>query len=183
MKRSKSLQLVVMASTAATLAGCSDGPQSDGYMYTSERNCVARKEFTNPECKRIFSAGWKTHEKSGPQYTNISLCREQHGTSGCYKIKDSNFSRYTPSPSGYFVGLTPQNLSLEDRTRPIYSDKKRRNYYSPGGFYVYSGKGNTWRTSEKAITTKPRPAKVQTRTTIASRKGFGGRSSRFRSGG
>lgn len=174
MKRSKSIRLVVVASTAVALAGCSGEPQSDGKVYTSEQDCVVQKHLTDAECKQIIDEGKNIHLTSGPRYDSYDLCRNEHGRDNCNSVDGARV--YAPSPAGYFLAAAPLSSLLTSRVRPVYPGKKKRTYYTSGGYFVSYHGGNQWRTADKAIASTPKPAKVQTRTTVASRKGFGGRS-------
>ena len=177
MKRSKSIKLVVMASSAAALAGCSDEPQIEGTVYKDENHCVSLNVLSADECKTVMTKGWEIHQKSGPRYSSASLCNSEHSDNTCYKQEENSRAYYTPLPAGYFLAAAAVNAATQSSVRPIYSDKKGRGYYTSGGYFVSRHSGQSWSTSDKAIKTTPKPAKLQTRTSVASRKGFGGRSS------
>lgn len=182
MKRSKSIKLVVMASSAAVLAGCSEEPQTEGTVYKDENQCMTMGVLSDDECKTIITQGWEIHKKSGPKYDSAYLCNQEHAGHNCYRQEENSQSYYTPFPAGYFLAMAGANAAIQSLVRPIYSDTKGRGYYTSGGYFVLRHSGNHWSTADKAIKTTPKPAKLQTRTSVASRKGFGGRS-RFSFGG
>ncbi|GAB2186085.1 DUF1190 domain-containing protein [Roseibium sp. LAB1] len=188
MKRSKSIKLVVMATTTVTIAGCSDEPTVDGRVYKTEAECIADNYVPDEVCVEAITAGKSIHQTSGPRYNTVNLCSEQHGNNVCAQDSAADGSSYyTPFPAGYFLAgaLTGAvtNQLLQSNVRPVYPERGSRRYYTSGGYYVGSYGGGSWRTYDDAVKTPPKPAKVQTRTSVASRGGFGSRSSSgFRGG-
>lgn len=181
MKRSKSIKLMVMATTTVTLAGCSDEPNLDGKVFVSERECIADNFMSDELCKEAIETGKTLHKTTGPRYDTLQLCSEQHGNAACLYNSDAGSSFYAPSPSGYFLAGTlagaAANSLFSNNVRPIYPSRGRKGYYTSGGYYVGNYGGTSWRTYDDAVKTTPKPAKVQTRTSVASRGGFGSRSS------
>ncbi len=105
MKRSKSIKLVVMATTTVTIAGCSDEPTLDGRVYKTEAECVADSYVPDEVCVEAITAGKSIHKASGPRYDTVNLCNEQHGNNVCaYDSATDGSSYYTPFPAGYFPG-------------------------------------------------------------------------------
>ncbi|WP_298818947.1 DUF1190 domain-containing protein [uncultured Roseibium sp.] len=190
MKRSKSIKLVVMATTSVTLASCSDEPDLEGRVYKTEEECVTDSFVPDEVCTQVISAGKQIHQTSGPRYNTVNLCDEQHGNNSCLYESASGSDFYSPQPSGYFVtgalaGLTGAVASqaLMNNVRPVYPERGSRRYYTSGGYYVGSYGGGSWRTYNDAVKTPPKAARVQTRTSVASRGGFGSRSSSGSRGG
>ncbi|MEM5581451.1 MULTISPECIES: DUF1190 domain-containing protein [unclassified Roseibium] len=186
MKRSKSIKLVVMATTTVTLAGCADEPDLEGRVYKTEAECIADDYVPDEVCAAALQAGKATHETSGPRYKTITLCSEQHGNA-CLQETSSAGPYYTPSPSGYFLAGTlagaVASQVIGNNVRPVYSSRGQKGFYTSGGYYVGNYGGSSWRTYNDAVKTPPKPAKVQTRTSVASRGGFGSRSSFSSRGG
>jgi uncharacterized protein YgiB involved in biofilm formation len=181
MKRSKSIKLVVMATTTVTLAGCSQEPDLDGRVYKTEAECIADNYLADESCANVIQTGEQLHTTSGPRYNSMSLCTEQHGTNSCTTASTNGTSFFTPFAVGYFVANAANGSLMRSSIRPIYPERGSRRYYTSGGYYVGSYDGG-WRTYNDAVKTPPKPAKVQTRTSVASRGGFGGRSRSSRGG-
>jgi len=187
MKRSKSIKLVVMATTTVSLAGCSQEPDLDGQVYRTEAECIAGDFVPDEVCAEALSVGKQIHDSTGPRYNTVNLCVDQHGNNVCLYDQSNEGSYYTPTPVGYFLtgalagGATSQ--LLRDNVRPVYSERGSRRYYTSHGYYVGNYGGTGWRTYSDAVKTTPKPAKVQTRTSVASRGGFGSRSSFSSRGG
>lgn len=174
MKRSGPLKLVLLATTAVILSGCGEDP-SEGEAYTSVEQCISLGNFTEAECNDAFEAALAQHEESSPRYDSRSLCEQEHGIGNCNPPRNGY---YAPSMNGFFLGYLVGNMTSDwaYRSRPIYTS-------SSGGLYTSSGyrlyrNSSTGRVevNNKAMTTAPRPARVQTRTSVAARGGFGLRS-------
>jgi uncharacterized protein YgiB involved in biofilm formation len=183
MKRSKSIKLVVMATTTVTLAGCSQEPDLDGRVYKTEAECVADDYLVDGICAEVIQTGEQVHNSSGPRYNSMSLCTEQHGNNACTTANSNGTSFFTPFALGYFVASAANNGLIRSSVRPLYPERGSKRYYTSGGYYVGSYGGGSWRTYNDAVKSPPKPAKVQTRTSIASRGGFGSRSSSGSRGG
>lgn len=187
MKRSKSIKLVVMATTTVTLAGCSDEPDLEGRIYKTEAECIAGDYVSDDVCAEALRAGKLTHETSGPRYDTVTLCAEQHGNTACLLESSGTQSYYAPSPAGYFLAGTlagaVASQAIGNNVRPVYSSRGQKGFYTGGGYYVGRYGNGSWRTYNDAVKTPPKPARVQTRTSVASRGGFGSRSSFSSRGG
>lgn len=190
MKRSKSIKLVVMATTTVSLAGCSDEPNLEGKVYKTEADCIAGDYVPDEVCPALMKAGQEVNASSGPRYDSAALCAEQHGNNSCLYDTSNQGSYYAPQPAGYFVsgdltGLTAAvaSAALINNIRPLYPERGSRRYYTSHGYYVGNYGGTSWRTYDDAVKTTPKPARVQTRTSVASRGGFGSRSSSGSRGG
>lgn len=176
MRRSTSLKLVLMASSAVAVSGCDlfEGPQTEGKAYRTVENCINDGLFTSSECQAAYQDAVKLHANSAPRYNSHSLCQEQHGIGNC----EMRSSFWTPFMTAYFVSSLIDNASRrDDRTRPLYIS-------SGGGFYTSDGHvlrldrdSGINRLSQNTYKSRPKVAKVQTRTTVAARGGFGSRSS------
>lgn len=187
MKRSRSMKLVLMATTAVLLAGCESEPQVEVQSYASLKSCLSSGDYTQAECLEAYEVALDYHDKSAPRYDSFQLCVEQHGPNACGRSVDGG-DYFTPFLMGYMVSSALDDIGDYDRRRR-YEHIVRPTYRtSSGGIATSSGytiKKNRDGKYEapKSATAKPKPAKVQTRTSVVSRGGFGGRSSSSSRGG
>ncbi|WP_282095617.1 DUF1190 domain-containing protein [Epibacterium ulvae] len=180
MKRSKSVTLVAMAGAAVSLSACDPVPDSEGAVYTSEYRCIQGDFVPDADCAPLFAKGKEIHESTAPRYATRNLCEDQHGFGQC----ESAHNYVSPRPYGYLIAGSLATIALGDAVRPVYPDRKRRGYYMTGGSYIHFGSGRSARYSSSEFkrfnADVPRAVpKVQTRTTVASRNGFGSRSGSF----
>jgi uncharacterized protein YgiB involved in biofilm formation len=181
MKRSKSIKLLTMASATLALTACQEEVDTEGELYRSVLECENADLVPNEDCEPLLEEGRRIHANTAPRYNSASLCDQEHGPGECKYQSGSDPSYYAPSPYGYLVVGALAGGAVGDLVRPIYRTKDRRGYYSTGGGYVsYLGNGR-YGTNQKSIrqynprVTQVTP-KIQTRTTVASRGGFGSRS-------
>lgn len=180
MKRSGPLNLMLMATTAVVVAGCDD-PQVEGNYYKTVEQCISSGAFAEVECREAFVAGRKIDKDSAPRYVSRQLCEREHGLSDCdQRTGTTGTSTYfTPLVSGYFIGqaLSGGTNTWNNRVRPVYpSATQRGSYTSGGGTLYYNSSTRRYSLPQQDLSKPPAPAKVQTRTSVASRGGFGSRS-------
>ncbi|WP_041768724.1 DUF1190 domain-containing protein [Pseudovibrio sp. FO-BEG1] len=184
MKRSGPLKLVVMATAGISLAACdSVEEKADGKVFSDKQHCVSSEQYDINQCNVAFTVGEEINKMSAPRYNSQRLCEEQHGTLNCKAIfGDSSgpASYFVPFVAGYFIADATQKLTdWNYRVRPVYFDHKERNFYTSNGYLLDLGNSKRpARLNKKSTKKLPKVAKVQTRTSVASRGGFGSRSGR-----
>lgn len=184
MKRSGPLKLVVMATAGVSLAACdSVEEKAKGQVFVDKEQCVSAEQYSVNECTAAFKIGKEVDKTSAPRYSTNRLCEDQHGRYACVPAhgNGTSYSSYfVPLAAGYFIANASQGLSdWQYRVRPIYPDRNRRHFYTSGGYLLdMASNSRTARIPKKATTKLSKPPKVQTRTSVASRGGFGSRSGR-----
>lgn len=179
MRRSSSIKLVLMASTAVGLTACGQEPVQ-GEVYRTVEACIAGQIFTPAACDQSFEVVQTLHTQSAPRYNSQTLCEEQHGVGNCNQPASSNsMTGWRPFIAGYFVSsFLRDGGTWGNRARPLYAST-RGGAYTPGGYPLRrDASTGAYQISQRAMTTKPVAAKLQTRTTMAARGGFGSRASR-----
>ncbi|KZK92446.1 MULTISPECIES: DUF1190 domain-containing protein [unclassified Pseudovibrio] len=184
MKRSGPLKLVIMATAGVSLAACDKFEEkADGQVFVDQEQCVSAEQYSVNECTAAFKVAKDADNASAPRYNTNRLCEDQHGRYACvpaYGTGTSYSSYFVPIAAGYFIANAAQGLSdWKYRVRPVYPDRNRRHFYTSGGYLLdMSSSNRSARIPKKATAKLPKPPKVQTRTSIASRGGFGSRSGR-----
>jgi len=196
MKRSRRLSLTtLMAAGGVSLVACGDnpadnvrienpGPSVDAWTYQSLQECKDKNEVPDDACVTAQTAAL-ADEKKGPQYDEKATCEEVYGPGQCVPrgASSGSGSIWGPLVTGFVVG---QMMNGGWGGRGYYRD------WRDGGFYTSSG-GRVWTDYSTGRTRlgsrgfdPPEvlgPQKVQTRASVISRGGFGGRmSSRSYSG-
>jgi uncharacterized protein YgiB involved in biofilm formation len=181
MKRSRSVRLALMATTAVAVTACDD-PQNEAEIpvtfYRSVEECVAEGKFTETYCTQALEEAQKEHEASAPRYSNQELCEEQFGADMCQPRQQAGGgSFWTPFLVGYVVSDVVDRMTGRRglHSGPIYYGGGRagRGYYTPTGDRLRtSPQGVTL--PRRSVEAAPPPARVQNRTTVISRGGFGG---------
>ena len=184
MKRSKALKLVTMATAAVALTSCKETIDTEGQVFSSVAQCERSDIVSDADCDPLMQEGYKIHEATAPRYSDRYLCERDHGTENCDRETEGTKAYYSPSPIGYFLTGALVGSAVSNIVRPVYRERDKKRYYMPGGGTVrYLGNGlyGTGSGSVKKYAHNPARVspKVQTRTTMASRTGFGGRSFSF----
>ncbi len=184
MKRSRSVKLLTMASATLALTACEEKIDTEGEIYKTEAECRSSAFVPDPDCAPLLAEGVRIHDATAPRYNEMSLCESEHGITDCSAESSDGLLHYSPSPLGYLVTGAIAGQLVSDLVRPVYREKDRRRYYTTGGGYVRymdNGRYGTTRTNINQYNPKvvKAPPRVQTRTTVASRSGFGSRSGTF----
>lgn len=197
-KRSNSLKLTTMlaSATALTLAGCDDpgpspqagwdpnrGEQVEALSYKTLEECKEAKEVTAQQCETSFAAAKADDEKNAPRYDQRATCEEVYGAGNCVpRSQQGGGSFFTPLLAGFVIG---QMLDGGGNRYYRGTGMYRRDDENGGGYYsTYGGRlGRDYGTGKTVIskdsidppdTIRNTPQKIQTRTSVVSRGGFGG---------
>lgn len=198
MKRSASIALVTMASAALLFTSWEAAPDAEGEVFRDTDQCVGSGFVPDEDCGPLLEKGREIHKASAPRYVSQDLCEREHSVSfrasqgdslkhghrTCVQEQDGTNRYYSPSPFGYLVLGSLASTALSEAVRPVYSERDGRGYFMTGGGAVrYLGdgsygvrSGNVRKYNPDVVQAKPR---IQTRTTVASRSGFGSRAGGF----
>ena len=200
MKRSRKLQLTtLMAAGGVSLAACGgdapatnwdaaqadQGPSVDAYSYRTIEACKAANEVPDTACEDAGRVAIADQEKTAPRFDERGTCEEVYGEGQCVpRSQAGGGSIWGPLITGFVIG---QMLDGGWRGTGMYRDRY-------GAYHTGYG-GRTWtdystgrtRIGARGIdppdVIKQAPPKVQTRASVISRGGFGGRMSARSSGG
>jgi uncharacterized protein YgiB involved in biofilm formation len=192
-KRSSSLKLTTMlaGATALTLSGCDDpggqaswdpnkGEQVEAFSYKTLEECKAANEVSDAQCDTSYAAAQKDDAKDAPRYEARASCEDVYGVGNCVPRSQANGggSFFTPLLAGFVIG---QMLDGGYRGTGLY---RRDDRYGGGYYSTWGGQlGRDYGTGRTVISRESidppdairnAPPKVQTRTSVVSRGGFGG---------
>jgi uncharacterized protein YgiB involved in biofilm formation len=198
-KRSASLTLTTMLAGAASmnLAACGDQPpapaqwgqdsvaqgeQVQAFRYASLEACKTANEVPDAECDSGWAAAQKDAEASAPRYRDRSTCEDVYGQGNCVPRQSAGGSFFMPLLTGFVIGQMFDgfgNRYYRGTGMYRYSDRY-------GGGYATGWGGRLGRDYATGRSVVPRagieppdairqaPPRVQTRTSVVSRGGFGG---------
>jgi uncharacterized protein YgiB involved in biofilm formation len=167
------------------LAGCDAGPSEEELSraqfgepqevaaYRSVSECVADGEYSEEQCQVADRNAWNQDSTAAPRFEDQIDCEDQFGFGNCR----SQGSFFVPAMTGFLIGRYISGGSSRYRYAGLYRDSRDDVDYMGSGGWLYRGKSsksNRYYVGAKALdpVTSPR---VQTRSAIASRGGFGGR--------
>ena len=160
LKRSRTLQVTSLMATASfSLAACgapqvAAPPPEPALAYTSLDECKAANDISDTECDAGYANATAQAQQTAPRYATQSECEGAWGPDQC-RPNSSGGSFFTPLVTGFVIG---QLLN--------------------GGGYL----GRDYRTGRQVANgrdygtdvARQAPSRVQSRTTVVSRGGFGG---------
>lgn len=184
MKRSRSVTLLTMASATLALTACEEQIDTEGELFRSEAECASSEFVPDADCAPLLTEGARIHDTTAPRYSRMFICESEHGRTQCAPYTSEGETYYSPSPIGYLVTGAIAGSVVSNLVRPVYREREGRRYYTPGGGYVRYMDNGRFGTSRASIqrynpSVTQAPPRIQTRTTVASRSGFGSRSGFF----
>ena len=191
MRRSKSLVLTsLMATSGLSLSACDAGPPTDsawlnsppaaaspraidGQQYPSLQACHDADRVADVECDRAFARA----EAEAPRYADRQTCEANYGVDQCVpRSQAGGGSVFMPLLTGFMVGQALNSFG----SHGYYGAQYRRRdeaYGSSGGYaggYAGGYRGGRDYVSGRAYSRADAPARVQSRSAVISRGGFGG---------
>jgi uncharacterized protein YgiB involved in biofilm formation len=193
-KRSKAATLTAIGAVSM-LAAC-DAPVDEAKLsaerfgaptqvaaFQSVAECVAAGSFTEAQCTTAQNQAWGEDKTAAPQYTSLGDCEENFGTAQCVERSNGGSSSFSPLLTGFMIG---QLVNGGYRYAPLYRDRRDDRYYAGSGAWLTPG-GNRYNysvgKSALAAPTAATTRRIQTRSSVVSRGGFGGRATSGSRGG
>ena len=175
MKRSRTIVLTtLMAGTGMSLTACDGdaGRQVDARSYTSVAECRSAGAIPANQCETAYAQAQKANAENAPRFGDRPTCEEQYGVAQCVPRNNGGF--FTPLLTGFIVGQALNNMGGY-RGAPMYRD--RYGDYVGGAGARISRDYATGRTRVGSDAFNPAlraPTRVQSRSSVISRGGFGG---------
>ncbi|WGM31984.1 DUF1190 domain-containing protein [Brevundimonas sp. NIBR11] len=183
MKRSKTLQITSLMATASfSLAACG-APQvavpepEPALAYTSLDECKAANDITDAECDAADANARAQAAETAPRYATQSECEGQWGPDQCRPNQQGGGSFFTPLLTGFVIGQLLNGGGYRGGGA-LYRDRDGNYQNGYGGGYL----SRDYRTGRQVANgrdygtdvARQAPSRVQSRTTVVSRGGFGG---------
>lgn len=181
--RSRTLHVSSLMATASfSLAACG-APQvaapdpEPALAYSSLAECKAANDISDAECDTAETAAKAQAAENSPRYASREECEGQWGPSQCEPTNRGGGSFFTPLLAGFVVGQLLNGGGYRGGGA-LYRDRDNRYSNGYGGGYVQ----RDYRTGRTIANgrdyggdvARQAPSRVQSRTTVVSRGGFGG---------
>jgi uncharacterized protein YgiB involved in biofilm formation len=189
-KRSRTVVLTTLTAfgAAATLSACDGdidesklseqqyGPGVAAYPYQSLAECKSDNKVPDQECEAAQRTAVAQNELGAPRFESQNLCEDQFGNGACQRGNGGSGSFFTPLLTGFVIG---QMLNGPGRYQysPMYRSRNQDVFYTGGGGgggWLYRS-GGGYRVGAKALQPPVATPRIQTRSSVVSRGGFGGR--------
>ena len=182
LKRSRTLHVSsLMATVSFSMAACGSPQRSvpepvPALAYTSIAECQAANDIPDAECDAAYAEAQRVAAESSPRYATQSECEGQWGPDQCRPLNTGGGSFFGPLATGFIIGQLLNGGGYRGGG-PLYRDRDGQYSNGYGGGYI-SRDYRTGRTITNARDHTPEarqaPNRVQNRTTVVSRGGFGG---------
>ncbi|CAN5207468.1 DUF1190 domain-containing protein [soil metagenome] len=189
MKRSAALALTTaMASAGLALTACDDGPDKapkqpvEAIAYANIDECKTKNQVPDAECDTAFATALADNDAHAPRYEAQSSCEDVYGPGNCVPRGYNNGGGggwFAPMLTGFVIGRM-----LDGGGHPYYRGTGLYRQYDGGYVTGYGGRLNRdYSTGRSTIdrssidppdSVRHTPPKMQTRTSVVSRGGFGG---------
>jgi uncharacterized protein YgiB involved in biofilm formation len=183
MKRSRSIALTtIMTSTGLSLAACDSPPPTNatwlnpppaessaaqalnGRTYPTLQACREANAVPDSECDNAFSQA----QAQAPRFGDRQSCEERYGVDQCVpRSQAGGGGFFMPLLTGFVVGQALNNLG----DRGYYGMQYPGRY---GGGYLGGYGGGRDYVTGRSYGSYEAPARVQSRSAVISRGGFGG---------
>ncbi len=189
-KRKRSRAVGLTAIGALSMVSACSGPNEEELsraefgeaqevsLFRNANECTASSEYTEEQCRDAEKTAWNQDNNAAPRFEDQNDCEDQFGNGNCR----SSSGVFMPIMTGFMIG---QFLSGGSRYRyaPLYRDQRDDTYYSGSGGWIHKKKSKAGKYMIGAKAFDPVTPKVQTRSMVSSRGGFGGRVAMGRGGG
>ena len=184
LKRSKTLHVSsLMATVSFSMAACGSpqrsAPQPEpvpALAYTSVAECQAANDIPDAECDTAYAEAQRVAAETSPRYATQAECEGAWGPEQCRPLNSGGGSFFGPLATGFIIGQLLNGGGYRGGG-PLYRDRDGQYSNGYGGGYL-SRDYRTGRTITNARDHTPEarqaPSRVQNRTTVVSRGGFGG---------
>ncbi len=174
---------------AAMLSGCDPspeelsrkqfGPPTEVAAFNSIAECVATGDYTQQQCETAQRTAANDDNRTAPRFADKSVCEDQFGGGACLARTDGGQSFFSPLLTGFLIGQLANGGGY--RYGGLYRDRRDDRNYTGSGAWLYNGgyggRGYRYQVGSQAITAPVTTSRIQTRSSVVSRGGFGGRAS------
>jgi uncharacterized protein YgiB involved in biofilm formation len=182
MKRSRALQVTsLMATVSFSMTACSAPqraplPEPDPALaYTSTAECIAANDVSDAECNAAYAEAQRQAAESAPRYATREECEGQWGPEQCRPLNTGGGSFFGPLATGFIIGQLLNGGGYRGGG-PLYRDRDGQFSNGYGGGYLSRDyrTGRTVANRNDVDVARRAPTRVQSRTAVVSRGGFGG---------
>jgi uncharacterized protein YgiB involved in biofilm formation len=124
MKRSRSIELVLMGTMPFLLSACDDGSaqQPQSFAYQGLQQCINDGKVSADVCEKAYADAVQALYRDGPRYSTLGECQAQFGYDQCRPVQTASGSWFMPALAGFMIGRTFGSHHYYDRNyQPGYS--------------------------------------------------------------
>jgi uncharacterized protein YgiB involved in biofilm formation len=141
-KRSKSIQLVLMGTVPLLLSACDEPHARNTLAYQDLQQCISDGKVSADVCEKAYADAVEAQYRDGPRYGTLAQCQAEYGWDQCHPVQTSSGSWFVPALAGFMIG------------RAMGGSYQYHEHYWPGygagyGQPLYHARGDRgeWRTA------------------------------------
>jgi uncharacterized protein YgiB involved in biofilm formation len=104
MKRSRSIELVLMGTVPLLLSACDNGDSQRTLAYKDLQQCVSEGKVSADVCEKAYADAVEAQYRDGPRYNTLAECQAQYGWDQCRPVHTSSGSWFMPALAGFMIG-------------------------------------------------------------------------------
>jgi uncharacterized protein YgiB involved in biofilm formation len=116
MKRSRSIELVLMGTVPLLLSACDPPspppPQSTAastVAYQGLAECIKDGKVSADICEKAYADAVQAQYRDGPRFDSLDDCQAQYGYDQCHHIQTSSGGWFMPALAGFMIGRALSN--------------------------------------------------------------------------
>jgi uncharacterized protein YgiB involved in biofilm formation len=147
MKRSRSIQLVLMGTVPLLLSACdgpsaAQAPQQSTLAYQGLKQCISDGKVSADICEKAYADAVQAQYRDGPRYSSLADCQAQFGYDQCHPVQTASGSWFMPALAGFMIGRSFGSNHYYPGYGPAYGG----GYGAP--LYRSRGDRAEWRTAD-----------------------------------
>lgn len=111
MKRSRSIELVLMGTVPLLLSACDQPsppqpqPQPQTAMaYQGLTQCISDGKVSADVCEKAYADAVQAQYRDGPRFDSMADCQAQYGYDQCHHVQTSSGGWFMPALAGFMIG-------------------------------------------------------------------------------
>jgi uncharacterized protein YgiB involved in biofilm formation len=116
MKRSRSIELVLMGTVPLLLSACEPPspprPQptaASTVAYQGLAQCISDGKVSADICEKAYADAVQAQYRDGPRFDSLDDCQAQYGYDQCHHIQTSSGGWFMPALAGFMIGRALSN--------------------------------------------------------------------------
>jgi uncharacterized protein YgiB involved in biofilm formation len=111
MKRSRSIELVLMGTVPLLLSACeppsAPHPQAAAaptVAYQGLTQCISDGKVSADICEKAYADAVQAQYRDGPRFDSLADCQAQYGYDQCHHVQTSSGGWFMPALAGFMIG-------------------------------------------------------------------------------
>ncbi|HTV80830.1 MAG TPA: DUF1190 domain-containing protein [Steroidobacteraceae bacterium] len=108
MKRSRSIQLVLMGTAPLLLSACDppppQAPAQTSLAYQGLAQCISDGKVSADICEKAYADAVQAQYQQAPRFDSLGACEAQYGYDQCHHVQTASGGWFMPALAGFMIG-------------------------------------------------------------------------------